>query len=262
VFDFANILFAGPCSARCYFCIGRRVDPRLNQPNLDVFPLRSLERFTDLLWEYGVRQVALTGTTTDPQLYRHEEALLDLLRRCLPPGTQLSLHTNGRQALRKLAIFNRYDRVSLSYPSFNSQTYQHMMGVAGLPDLESILSAASVPVKLSCVLDHHNLPELGSYLQRCQELGIRRLALRKLYGDQRPWVELFNPQALGMQLRAGYQGNPVYVLGDMEVTLWDFEHSQSRALNLFADGTISHEYLLVRANEKIDCSQDAAALRV
>lgn len=247
MFDFANLLFSGPCSARCYFCIGRQLDPRLNRPNLDLFPPRNLDRFIDLLWEHGVRQLALTGTTTDPQLYRHEAPLLDLLRRRLPPGTHISLHTNGRQALRKLAIFNQYDRVSLSFPSFDPRVYQQMMGVPSPPDLEAILSAARVPVKLSCVLDHHNLPELGAYLQRCHVLGIHRLALRKLYGDLRPWSDLLDPTSFGLQARSSYHGNPVYAYGEMEVTLWDFECSESRALNLFADGTISPEYLLVQA---------------
>ena len=44
MFDFANILFSGRCNARCPFCIGRQVDPRLNEDNLDEFPPRELDR--------------------------------------------------------------------------------------------------------------------------------------------------------------------------------------------------------------------------
>jgi hypothetical protein len=259
MFDFANILFSGPCSARCYFCIGREINPYLNQPNLDIFPPRNLEHFIDLLLEYEIRQVVLTGTNSDPQLYRYESNLLAMLRSHLPHGTQISLHTNGRQALLKLSVFNQYDRVSLSFPSFNPVTYHQMMGVPNPPDLAAILSAVHVPVKLSCVVDHHNLPEMDGYLRRCQELGVHRVVLRKLYGDERPWTRLIDIVALGLHPGAVYRGNPVFVYADMEVTLWDFDQSESTSLNLFADGTISKEYLLVHAPAVSPYLQDLPA---
>jgi hypothetical protein len=39
----------------------------------------------------------------------------------------------------------------------------------------------------------------------------------------------------------------VYDYDGMEVTHWDFHRMSSTSLNLFADGTISAEYLLTRA---------------
>ena len=44
-FDFANLLFSGPCNACCPTCIGKQIDPRLNTNNLDEYPPRNLERF-------------------------------------------------------------------------------------------------------------------------------------------------------------------------------------------------------------------------
>jgi MoaA/NifB/PqqE/SkfB family radical SAM enzyme len=76
-YDFANILFAGPCNARCPFCIGRQLDPRLSVNNLREFPPRQLDRFIDRIVAHAIKQVVFTGTTTDPQLYRHEARLLD-----------------------------------------------------------------------------------------------------------------------------------------------------------------------------------------
>ena len=84
-FDFANILFAGPCNLHCPYCIGQQLDPALSVNNLREFPLRNLDRFVSLLRWHRVREVTLTGTTTDPQLYRHESRLLVWLRRELPP---------------------------------------------------------------------------------------------------------------------------------------------------------------------------------
>lgn len=189
-FDFANLLFSGPCNAGCPFCIGQQVDPRLRLNNLDEYPPRGLERFIDLIAERRIPQVVLTGANTDPQLYQHEARLLDTLRRRLPPGTQVSLHTNGRLALKKMDIFNQYDRACVSFPSFNPQTYRQVMSVGHPPDLETILRQARIPLKISCVLTGHNLPEIAGFLPRCHALGVRRVVLRKLYGDCRPWDAL------------------------------------------------------------------------
>lgn len=246
MFDFANILFAGPCSARCYFCIGQQVNPALRPPNLDTFPPLGLDTFIARVWEHGIRQVVFTGTTTDPQLYRHEARLLARLRRVLPVGTQFSLHTNARQALHKMAVFNQYDRVCISFPSFDPFTYQCMMGVSTPPDLSAILRRAEVPVKVSCLVDCHNAREIPAFLSECRTIGVSRLVLRKLYGERRPWEELL-PVVPNWRLRGTYRGNPMYGYEGMEVTLWDFDQTESTSINLFSDGTLSTAYLLAAA---------------
>ncbi len=248
MYDFANLLFAGPCSARCYFCIGQQIDRKLNQPNLDRYPLPGLDKWVEAIWQERIPQVIFTGSNTDPQLYLFEARLLADLRQRLPPEVQFSLHTNGRQALHKIALFNQYDRAAISFPSFDPDVYIRMMGVPRPPDLEGILTRARIPVKLSCLVDENNAPQMGAYLQRCQELGVRRVALRKLYGDRRSWNAWFDPAALGWEARGSYRGNPVFDWQGMEVTLWDFALSESRSLNLFADGTLSTQYLLTSAN--------------
>jgi molybdenum cofactor biosynthesis enzyme MoaA len=75
-YDFANILFAGPCNLRCPYCIGRQIDPGLNRDNLNKFPLRNLGRFVHLWQSYGITDIIFTGATTDPQLYNHQARLL------------------------------------------------------------------------------------------------------------------------------------------------------------------------------------------
>jgi len=243
-YDFANILLAGPCNLRCPCCIGRQVDPALNRDNLDEFPLRNLDAFLALLRRHRVDQVVLTGTTTDPQLYRHEAHLLGRLREQLP-GVRISLHTNGQLALKKLDVFNRYDRVAISLPSFAPDTYEQMTGSRRVPDLQEILRLARVPVKVSCLIDSPNAGQLDTLLARCCELGIRRVVLRQLYGDARRWAF---PAALVPV--GGYRGNPVFDYRGVEVTYWNFGDSTSTSLNLFSDGTISAEYLLTRAEGK------------
>jgi molybdenum cofactor biosynthesis enzyme MoaA len=240
-YDFANILFAGPCNLRCPTCIGKQIDPALNRDNLDKFPPRNIETFVALLRRHGVRQIVLTGTTTDPQLYRHEARLVLWLREQLPEA-RLSLHTNGQLALKKTDTFNLYDRVALSLPSFDHAVYEKMTGSSHVPDLAAIVQAARVPVKVSCVIDEHNVGRLDVFLARCCEIGIRRVVLRQLYGDTRRWRLPSHLRRVGE-----YRHNPVYDYAGMEVTYWRFDATASTSLNLFSDGTISDKYLLTLA---------------
>jgi len=42
-----------------------------------------------------------------------------------------------------------------------------------------------------------------------------------------------------------FGGNPIYGYAGMEVTVWDFTRSRLDCVNLFSDGAISSDYLLV-----------------
>jgi MoaA/NifB/PqqE/SkfB family radical SAM enzyme len=247
IFDFANLLFGGPCSAHCKFCIGKQIPSYLSPNNLNEFPPRNLDSFIRLVKTHKIRQVILSGTTTDPQCYRHEARLLHLLRSRLDRQTLISLHTNGRHALQKLALINQYDRICISLPSFAEDTYTRMMGVAGIPPVKLLLAKSRPPIKISCVVSGENAEEIPSFLNHCLALGIRRVVLRKAYGDHRSWSDWLNPSALGLKHQGSFRGNPVYVLGNLEVTLWDFLTSQVQSINLFSSGLISTQYLLDQA---------------
>lgn len=244
MFDFANILFAGPCNRACPFCIGRRMPDHVNVDNLDVFPPRGLAAFIETVNRERVEQIVFTGTTTDPQLYRHEARLLGLLRERLHPRARFSVHTNGVLALRKLEVLNRYDRACLSFPSFVPATYARMMGSRHVPDLAGILRAATMPVKVSCVMNEHNAGELDDFAAECHRIGVRRLVLRQLFGEARTW-----DLPRGLRRTGSFHGNPIYDYRGMEVTWWDFDACGLRSLNLFADGTLGTSYLITRTPE-------------
>jgi molybdenum cofactor biosynthesis enzyme MoaA len=194
-----------------------------------------------LIRQHDIRQITLTGTNTDPQLYRHEALLLSWLREHLPMA-RISLHTNGQLAMRKLATFNMYDRATISFPSFTPQVFANMTGSRHMPDLAAILRAARIPIKVSCVIGEQNAHQIDDFVARCHSIGVRRLALRQLYGDNRQWPILSDLEPVYY-----FRGNPVYDYFGVQVTYWHFEHTTTTSLNLFADGTISSEYLLTRA---------------
>jgi MoaA/NifB/PqqE/SkfB family radical SAM enzyme len=241
-FDFGSILFAGPCNQRCPYCIGRRLPANLLRPNLHDFPLRSLDAFVAMLRQHSIHQITFTGTNTDPQLYDHEARLIGWLRSELP-STRLSVHTNGQLTLAKIDVFNMYDRATISFPSFDRSTYFKMTGTRQIPDLEAICARSEIPIKLSCVIDEANADQVDEYISCCRAIGIRRVAFRQLYGDNRNWHILSHEIPTHT-----YRNNPVYDLNGMEITYWHFEHTTTTSLNLFSDGTISTEYLLPRTS--------------
>jgi hypothetical protein len=148
--------------------------------------------------------------------------------------------------LKKMAVFNLYDRVSLSLPSFDPLIYRTMMGVPHPPDLAQILHQAQLPVKVSCLVTDANAAGMGVFLEACHALGIRRVVLRKLYGERRAWEALLPWHGLCLDRRGAFRGSPVYDYNGMEVTLWDFDRAQVHSINLFSTGEISTMYLLAQ----------------
>ena len=124
------------------------------------------------------------------------------------------------------------------------------MGVPNPPDLKEILRQAAIPVKISCVLTGDNAGEIDEFLERCQKLGVQRLVLRKLYGERRTWEMLF-PGILCLDRKGEHRGNPIFNYRGMEVTLWDFEQTESTSINLFSNGLISEQYLLSKATAAV-----------
>lgn len=242
-FDFANILFAGPCNRFCPFCIGKEVPAQANVNNLDLFPLNNWDNFVGEVNRLGIREIVFTGTTTDPHLYKHERRLIDQVRQDIP-GAQISIHTNAALTLKKIETFNAYDRACLSLPTLNSETYRKLMGVSQVPDLKKILAAAKIPVKVSCVVNEHNAQEVDEFLRELAAFGVKRAVLRRLYGDRREFNLLANFSPVRF-----YRDNPVYEVDGLEVTAWNFDTTTSRSINLFADGTIGTSYLLAETPE-------------
>ncbi|CAF0814895.1 unnamed protein product [Adineta steineri] len=241
-FEFGNILFSGPCNQKCPFCIGHQL---LKTPNnLRKEKLENLDKFISLIEQSKTSKIILTGTRTDPQLYKYEDKLIERLRHDLP-NVHLSIHTNGLLAIPKMKTFRQYDSCTMSINSFQPETYRKLHGVKQVPNLKTIMKEASnVPIKLSCVLTEDNINQVEEYLHIAKELGIKRVALRHIYDDSRRWpIRAFqNKQPIKY-----HQSNPVYDFDGLQVTHWIFDSTSGRSLNLFSDGTLSDEYLLTKA---------------
>ena len=247
---FANILLSGPCNLTCPHCVGRHLARGADLDNLDRWPLAGLDAFCARLRTAGVTQVSLTGTNTDPLLYQHHHSLTASLRRRVP-DVRLSLHTNGVLALARMETLNSYDRVCVSLPSLGADTCRRMTGRARPLDLHALARGCRVPLKISVLVTRHNADEVPHLVARCGLLGIGRVVLRKLHLPGNPAAGLAAWQQVQRWLRGfprtgTFGRNPVLSVGGVELTLWDFEQTELRCLNLFADGEVSSEYELTR----------------
>ena len=233
--DYASILFSGKCNAKCPTCIGNYPEFRGTPKNLDIQRLKGLEQFLEKVNTEDVRYISLSGVNADPQQYEFESDLIHKLRRRVP-NASLSLHTNGRLVLKKPREFNSYDKATLSFPSFNEETYKKIIGVESI-DIDEVVRKSEIPIKLSMLLTEYNKEEIKDYIRNAEKLGINRMAIRKLVGreDEFKVFEEMSPIKVIF-------GNPVYQIDGIEVTVWNYTESNVKGLYLFPDGSLRDNF--------------------
>ncbi len=238
MYDYANILFTGKCNLDCYECIGKSPQLQGLPANTAAFPPRNVDALIEMVNRHNIKDLAFTGTNADPQLYRHEKELVGYIRKRLIFPASLSLHTNGLLALRKIDEFNSYDKASVSFPSYNTNTYAAVAGRRKQPDIKAILQAADIPVKLSMLVTPHNIGEISDYLQQSADLGVKRIVVRKLKGREQEFpLERVKPFANQQPVREVF-GWPVYNIHGIEVTICAFDKSTAKGLFLISDGRL------------------------
>ncbi len=243
---FANILFAGKCNAFCPDCIGKQIRQWLNKNNLTTRPLENLDRFIDILNTEEIKEVSLTWTITDPLLYTYQKELIECLRDNID-WVKLSLHTNGRLIKKIPDMFNAYDRAAISIPSFKEDIYSILMGTWWVPDLEYINKISRIPLKISTLVSDINRHDIPEFIESCYQKWVKRLVLRKVFWDHRGLYSMIDMDSIPCIYVKDFMNNAVYDYKWMEITLREFETTENIAYNLFADGTISDEYLLHKA---------------
>ena len=154
---FGNIHLSGPCNRSCYFCIGQHMMALDSINSLTVWPMPGMRDFTDLCLARFVREVNVTGTNTDPLLYRHTEKLRSTLADAIP-GLVLGLRTNGVLLARESNLARYYDKGSVTICSTNPQVYAAMMGSGRPPSLDTVLRATEhwTSLKVNVVLGPEN----------------------------------------------------------------------------------------------------------
>jgi len=240
---FANIHLSGLCNRSCYFCIGQHMMSLDRYNVLNEWPLPNLEEFLSQCKTRQVKEICLTGTNTDPALYRHQEKLCQYLRDRM--DVPLAIRTNAVKYDK--STFSLWDKASITLCSFDSKIYKLMMGSGCPPDLKKILQEnPQVDIKINIVLGRENVDTLDFFdtLRKLSSLGIKRVNLREPYGQ--PHIgnpmpsECFKRHKLGM---------PLYEFDGMEVMYWDVHYVEVESVNLYANGRISVTYPITKGHD-------------
>jgi len=208
--------------------------------NLDTWPLPGMEQFLASCRSHGVKDINITGSDTDPLLFKHLPELCSLLREEIP-GAVLGLRTNGVLALARPELWGLFDKGSVSITSFDDEIYIKTMGNGRPPDLKEILmlpGSISKNLKINIVLCPENAsPDLFITLGKLANLGIQHVNIREPYGQPHIGnpLELLKPEGIRL-------GMPFYNIFGVDVMYWDIHYVEVESVNLYANGKLSETY--------------------
>lgn len=235
---FGNIHLSGPCNRKCYFCIGQHMMDLDQENTLDQWPLDGIEEFADECAQRSVQWVYLTGTNTDPMLYRHRGPLLDWLRSRLP-GVSVGVRTNGV----RLAGISEFDGGSFTVASCSSVINQKMMGGPAV-DLERLRQATfGLPFKINVPLGRANQDDWLQTVRRCGQVGFDRVNIRELYGQEHIGCPFTEPDG-------HIYGMPYREFFGVQVLYWDVHWVEVESVNLYANGRVSLDYPITRGHSE------------
>lgn len=248
---FGNIHLSGPCNRACYFCIGQHMMALDALNVLDTWPLPGISEFVERCAVKGVREINLTGTNTDPLLYRPMGHLAAFIREIMPE-VKLGIRTNGA-LIGSRRDWRLFDKASLSIPSFDVGTYRAMMGSGRPPDLAQVEELSpGMELKINIVLGPENTGDNSDDLWRTLDTitrtsKIRRVNLREPYGQP----HIGDPMAAqGFKPEGERLGMPFYVweFGGIDVMYWDVHYVEVESINLYASGRVSEDYPITRGH--------------
>jgi len=209
--------------------------------NLDEWPLKNFQDFVGGCLARDVPEVNLTGSNTDPLLYRHHAELCGALRKGIA-GCRIGVRTNGVLAAARPDIWSLYDKASVSITSLDPDKYRATMGRGEPPDISAILRIKpGMPVKVNVVLCPETVAtgDIEKTLDALADAGVRTVNLREPYGQPHIGSPLEDP--VGERL-----GMPRYDWRGMDVTYWDVHYVEVESVNLYANGVVSETYPITK----------------
>lgn len=235
---------------------------------LDTWPLPNLLKFVEKCVEQDIKEVNLTGSNTDPLLYKHIPKLLKFLREFIP-GVKIGIRTNGVAAIdfysNSRHNLYQFDKISISIPSFDSEKYKQIMGekpisIEVIKDIQSYCDRNNIPLKINIVLCPEILEDQG--LDLCKTLwslwnaGVKKINLREPYGQPHigdPFENKnnFYLERLGIIKQDNLFGMHRYKYRTSEIVYWDVHYVEVESLNLYANGEISEDYPVTRGHDPV-----------
>lgn len=211
--------------------------------NLDTFPLLNLQEFIDKCLARGIKEINLTGSNTDPLLYKFHGELCAELRSKIP-DVKLGIRTNGVLALTRQKEWRLYDKASISITSFDPAIYKATMGQGMPPCVFHILKIKpEMPIKVNVVLCPETISgDVFRTLDILKDIGVTRVNLREPYGQPHLGCPISHSSSVN------HLGMPVYDWREMEVTYWDVHYVEVESVNLYANGVVSETYPITKGH--------------
>lgn len=260
---FANLHFSGVCNRACYFCIGQHMQALDPIDNLNAWPLPGMDEFLEKCREHNIKEINLTGSNTDPLLYKHLKTLTEFLREQIP-GAVLGIRTNGVKEESCPELLDLFDKASISITSFNPEIYKQTMGKGSPPNLKKMLARhPNVRFKANVVLcpetvdtwphkgeSPADFADLGGTLRKLYLLGFDTVNLREPYGQSHIGDPLVGADASWCKKTSDVFGMPSYLWGDreMKVTYWDVHYVEVESVNLYSNGIVSVTYPVTKGH--------------
>jgi organic radical activating enzyme len=239
---FGNIHLSGRCNRSCYFCIGQHMMALDSYDNLDKYPLEGMSQFMTRCRVRGVREINITGTNTDPLLYKKWPYLASYLH---AEGFKIGLRTNGIKRPRSKDEWY-WDKMSLTVCSLE-RDINHKIMDGDPPDVRWWLEKCAwmnTDIKVNVVLCPEQDPLI--LLSQLSFKGVKRVNLREPYGQ----AHVGDPfPKIGYSTTKHHLGMPVYSFWGMEVTYWDVHYVEVESVNLYASGKVSETYPITKGHD-------------
>ena len=214
--------------------------------NLNQIP-KNIGKFLRECMDRNVREICMTGTNTDPLLYKKTFELLDYIRYIMNNKVPLAIRTNA--VLYDRNTFGSYDKASITICSFHPEIYVKMMGSGKPPDLPLILSNhPNMDIKINVVMGPENVGggDIFKTLETLQGMNGRRGNLREPYGQPHIGDPLAKSPATYVKQVLGM---PSYDWGGLSVTYWDVHYVEVESVNLYANGKVSITYPITKGHD-------------
>lgn len=249
---FGNIHLSGPCNRACYFCIGQHMPGLDPVNNLDTWPLKGMEDFLAECRKHNIGEVNLTGSDTDPLLYRHLPELTGFLREQIP-GITLGIRTNAILEPKHPELIDLFDKGSISVTSFDPEIYRKTMGRGSPPDVAGFIQRhPNFRLKANVVLCpetcQNGSQDFLNTIRMLNLLGVKTVNLREPYGQ----THIGNPLASRGKPDSEIFGMPTYeVFPGTHVTYWDVHYVEVESVNLYAQGHVSVTYPVTKGHDPV-----------
>ncbi|HIH24661.1 TPA: radical SAM protein [Candidatus Woesearchaeota archaeon] len=255
-YTFANINLLGNCNADCYFCLGKDIKEELrgkNQLGTHFTQWNNFKEFLERCKYDNVSKLYLTGQTADGLQYKYLDEIVDTLQN---DGFTVGVRTNGYLAQRKMdAIQKMKGGVGYSIHTLDPETNRIIMGRSDLPDWNDIIPQSGPNVRVSIVLNRHNIGEFDdlckyiSAFPNVRYIQVRRIStdtrIEELGEDIRLYEQFYEEFRAKHEPTGEFHLAQQFQLYGKEVDFWRTVETSINSLNYFTDGTCSDEYFIV-----------------